>query len=196
MQISHVSESFKRGARLRYPLRDARGILLLAQGAEITDKLYSLLHLRGILVEVQGFLRVTSGELAGQEIPIRQGQMTIGRHPDCDVQIASQVVSGFHCRIYRLPLDVLIEDLESRNGTYRNDQPIVMGKVQLHDGDRIRVGSTQFTIELFAAMSANTSEGSQALHAWILADSESQGFSPMGATAPDICLDIPPEFDR
>jgi len=195
MQISHVSQAFKRGAPLRYPLRDSRGVLLLAQGAEITDKLYALLHLRGILLEVQGLLRVTTGESAGQEIPIRHTQMTIGRHPDCEVQIASPVVSSFHCRIYRLPLDVLLEDLDSRNGTYCNEQRVV-GRVELHDQERIRIGHILLEVSLFAAVSSNSNEGDQALKTWILADAAGgkRGTPHLGPTEPDLCLDIPPGF--
>jgi hypothetical protein len=193
MQISHISQSFRRGTRLRYPLRDARGVLLLAQGAEITDRLYALLHLRGILLEVQASLRVAT-EPDAQEIPVRHTQMTIGRHPDCEVQIASSFVSTFHCRIYKLPLDVLIEDLDSRNGTYRNDQKI-LGKVELHDQDRIRVGNTVFTVSLFAAVSADTSEGDRALQTWILGDRANppRRGAPLVPTEPDFCLDLPPE---
>lgn len=189
MQISHVSQSFKRGARLRYPLRDSRSVLLLAQGAEITDRLYNLLHLRGISLEVQGSLTVINGEAAGQEIPICQVQMTIGRHPDCQVRIANPVVSSFHCRIHKLPLDILIQDLDSRNGTYRNEQRI-FNMTGLDDQDRIRVGTTVLSVSLFAAVSAETSEGNQALQTWILSDAQAcQQATMLGGTQPDFCLD-------
>jgi hypothetical protein len=190
MHISHVSQSFKRGARLRYPLRDARGVLLLAQGAEITERLYNLLHLRGILLETQGFLTVTNGETPEQEIPIRHTQVAIGRHPDCEVRIASPVVSSLHCRIYKLPLDMLIEDLDSRNGTYLNDRRL-FGKVELNDQDRIRIGYTVLTLSLFAAVSSSTNEGELALQRWIVADTNTgrNGSPVLGPTEPDFCLD-------
>jgi hypothetical protein len=70
-----------------------------------------------------------------------------------------------------------------------------MGKVELNDQDRIRVGDTVFTVSLFAAVSADTNEGDRALQTWILGDRENRQRrdAPLVPTEPDFCLDLPPE---
>ena len=39
---------------------------------------------------------------------------------------------------------VVIEDLGSTNGTYLNEEPL-SGPQPLHDGDRIRIGDSEFS---------------------------------------------------
>ena len=39
---------------------------------------------------------------------------------------------------------VVIEDLGSTNGTYLNESPL-SGPQPLHDGDRIRIGDSEFS---------------------------------------------------
>jgi len=52
--------------------------------------------------------------------------------------------STHHARISREGRVVVIEDLGSTNGTYLNDQPLD-GPQPLHDGDRIRIGDSEFS---------------------------------------------------
>ena len=41
---------------------------------------------------------------------------------------------------------MVLEDLGSTNGTYLNGEPLG-GPQPLHDGDRIRIGDSEFTFE-------------------------------------------------
>jgi DNA-binding winged helix-turn-helix (wHTH) protein len=67
------------------------------------------------------------------------GENVIGRALDCAVVIDLAGVSRRHA-IVRIASDgATLEDLGSKNGTWRNDLP-VHGTVALQDGDRIRVG--------------------------------------------------------
>ena len=63
----------------------------------------------------------------------------IGRSPECDVVVGSPSVSQQHCRLMRTPQGLLLEDLQSRNGTYVNRVPIV-GRVGVSPRDRITLG--------------------------------------------------------
>lgn len=181
--------TLKRGIRLRYPLRDGQGILLLAQGAEVNERVHNLLLTRGIQLDLQASLKVTEGGPAGLEIPLRKDQLLIGRRPDCDVQLPSALVSGHHCRLRKREIGVFVEDLASVNGTYVNGAR-VRGEEELSDGDSLRVADGTFAVQLFAALAASSEEGTRALKAWILEESaiKRRAASPYSATEPDICI--------
>lgn len=71
----------------------------------------------------------------------------IGRHPECEIQIDDGSVSRKHARIVYSDGNYYIEDLESRNGTFLNDQQ-VMQRTKLYDESEIRVCDTLFTFRL------------------------------------------------
>lgn len=73
-----------------------------------------------------------------KECPLTQGTITIGRLPDNLIQIDNLAVSGHHCKIYWDTDHYVIEDNNSLNGTYVNNQRI--NKAILKDGDAILVG--------------------------------------------------------
>ena len=91
----------KAGAPLRFPIRDAHGVLLLAQGSLVNDRLREILEVRGISLEIQASLKLLQGGEIGLEIPINKPVFNLGRRPECDLQLASHVVSGQHCRIVK-----------------------------------------------------------------------------------------------
>lgn len=73
-------------------------------------------------------------------LEIKGGQVTLGRHPDCEVCLKSNTVSRHHARIsVDLSQQYLLEDLGSGNGTFVNDVP-VKGRVALQSGDQISIG--------------------------------------------------------
>jgi len=63
----------------------------------------------------------------------------IGRLPECDVQLVSNMVSRKHARVYRQGSDYLIEDLGSGNGTFVNGQKLA-GPHHLKSNDRLKFG--------------------------------------------------------
>jgi len=77
-----------------------------------------------------------------QEIDVHRGTTLIGRSPDCQVTIEDPLVSRQHARIMIDDGGATIEDLKSRNGVKVNGQA-VRGKVQLKDGDRLRIGTQE-----------------------------------------------------
>jgi FHA domain len=68
---------------------------------------------------------------------------TLGRG-DVEIHLEDPFASSHHARISREGHVVVIEDLGSTNGTYLNDEPLD-GPQPLRDGDRIRIGDSEFS---------------------------------------------------
>jgi pSer/pThr/pTyr-binding forkhead associated (FHA) protein len=75
----------------------------------------------------------------GREHPLTGESITIGRAVESDIVITSKRVSREHARVRREGWRVVLEDLESTNGTFLNDER-VLAPVALHDEDRIAIG--------------------------------------------------------
>jgi pSer/pThr/pTyr-binding forkhead associated (FHA) protein len=80
---------------------------------------------------------------AGREHPLRGDITTIGRAVECDVVITSKRVSREHARLVRAGRRVMLEDLNSTNGTFLNQERI-LEPMELRDGDAIAVGDVRF----------------------------------------------------
>jgi hypothetical protein len=68
---------------------------------------------------------------------------TLGRG-DVEIRLEDPFASSRHARISRQGRTLVIEDLGSTNGTYLNDEPL-NGPQPLHEGDRIRIGDSEFS---------------------------------------------------
>lgn len=79
----------------------------------------------------------------GKEHFLRGEVITIGRAVDNDIVITSKRVSREHTRIRCESWRVVLEDANSTNGTFLNDER-VMSPVDLRDGDRITIGGITF----------------------------------------------------
>lgn len=82
---------------------------------------------------------------------LNNGITTIGRTKNNDIVIDEEAVSGNHARIEMVPnehldgvFDIFIEDLDSTNGTFVNDERVK--RQQLHNSDYIRIAWTNFKI--------------------------------------------------
>ena len=71
---------------------------------------------------------------------------TVGRAAAADFQLDAALVSRVHCRITAAPETLNVQDLASTNGTFVNGERIGTG--QLADGDRLRIGRVELTVEL------------------------------------------------
>lgn len=77
---------------------------------------------------------------SSSRLEITGDQVTLGRHPDCDICLKSNIVSRYHARISVLAEERYeLEDLGSGNGTFVNSQPI-HDPVLLQSGDQISIG--------------------------------------------------------
>ena len=66
-------------------------------------------------------------------------KLTIGRHSTNDIPIPDRTVSKRHAVVGRVKGQIVVKDLDSRNGTYVNDERVE--KAVLASGDRLKVGS-------------------------------------------------------
>ncbi|MDO9408902.1 FHA domain-containing protein [Patulibacter sp.] len=83
------------------------------------------------------------GHHPGDEYDVGTGAI-IGRGSQVEIQIEDPYASGKHTRLVRQAGVVIVEDLDSTNGTFLNEEPLV-GAQPLQLGDRIRIGDTEFT---------------------------------------------------
>ena len=83
-----------------------------------------------------------AGHDAGIAYDLSDGA-TLGRG-DVEIRLEDPFASSRHARISRQGYVVVLEDLGSTNGTYLNDQQLT-GPQPLHEGDRIRIGDSEFT---------------------------------------------------
>jgi hypothetical protein len=83
------------------------------------------------------------GQSSGMAYAISDDGITLGRG-DVEIRLEDPFASSRHARISRQGHVVVIEDLGSTNGTYLNDE-LLTGPQPLHDGDRIRIGDSEFS---------------------------------------------------
>jgi hypothetical protein len=94
----------------------------------------------------------------GQEFPLTQAPVTIGRQPDSTIVLADPQVSRQHATIFYQAGRHVVQDLGSANGTYVNDRRIAAPQA-LRDGDQLRLGNTIFDVRLAAGGVAPTMYG-------------------------------------
>lgn len=86
-------------------------------------------------------LRIIDGPQAGASYELREGQRVIlGRGERSDFRILDSWASRLHCAITVRPDGVLIEDLNTKNGTYVNGRQV--DRARLPDGSLVQVGTT------------------------------------------------------
>ncbi len=90
-------------------------------------------------------LILRNGSTVKRELPLRPGKNSVGRNPACDILIADPTVSSHHAEITVTPIAVLVEDLESTNGTYLNGQRFKKGVLQ--PGQVLRFGEVEMVLE-------------------------------------------------
>jgi diguanylate cyclase (GGDEF)-like protein len=99
-------------------------------------------------------LTFLSGDALGKELPLIQPQVTVGRGDECDVLLMDPSVSRKHARVSCRSvlgkgkirsLKVILEDLNSKNGTLVNYKKV--SRVVLKPGDKICLGSVILKFE-------------------------------------------------
>ena len=90
-------------------------------------------------------LRVREGPAAGTALALT-AELWIGRDAEDGGNLGGdEYLSRHHARLnHTTGSDPVIEDLGSTNGTYLNEQQL-NGPQPLHDGDRIRIGDSEFS---------------------------------------------------
>jgi len=83
-----------------------------------------------------------------KEVPIGSRAVTIGRSPDNDLAVDNLAVSNHHARVYYEGSRLVVEDLDSLNGTFVND--LRVERATLHDGDSIWIGKHHIKVDATA----------------------------------------------
>lgn len=80
-----------------------------------------------------------------QEVPVGTRPISIGRAPDNDLSVDNLAVSNHHARVYVEGGRLVVEDLDSLNGTFVND--LRVERATLHDGDSIWIGKHHIKVD-------------------------------------------------
>jgi pSer/pThr/pTyr-binding forkhead associated (FHA) protein len=83
-----------------------------------------------------------------KEVPIGSRPVSIGRSPDNDLPVDNLAVSNYHARVYFEAGRLVVEDLDSLNGTFVND--LRVERATLHDGDSIWIGKHHIKVDATA----------------------------------------------
>lgn len=84
-------------------------------------------------------LRVKQGPEKGHKHKIRQDRLVLGSQPPSDVIIPVDTVDPQHARLTFDGERLILEDLGSRHGTFRNGNRL-LAPLQVFPGDRIGLG--------------------------------------------------------
>jgi DNA-binding winged helix-turn-helix (wHTH) protein len=85
--------------------------------------------------------------VGNRRVPLDDGEHVIGRDPAAAIHVDGPGVSRRHARIVVSGTSAVLEDLDSKNGTHLNDSK-VLGRVLLHDGDRIQIGTAAMVFRI------------------------------------------------
>jgi pSer/pThr/pTyr-binding forkhead associated (FHA) protein len=70
----------------------------------------------------------------------------LGRGEAAEIRLEDPYASARHAQLLLQAGMVVLEDLGSTNGTYLNEE-LLHGPSPLHNGDRVRIGDSEFTYE-------------------------------------------------
>lgn len=86
-----------------------------------------------------------STDLEEGSVIIIRGDITIGRSEENSIVLSEPFVSGKHAQLFIKNNDLFIEDLNSTNGVFVDDER-VEGKMKLLPDDEIKIGSVIFKV--------------------------------------------------
>jgi predicted component of type VI protein secretion system len=92
-------------------------------------------------------IKILHGSNAGKEVKIPVPKCLIGRGDDCHLRPQSDAISRRHCVIITTDNEVVVRDLNSRNGTFVNGERVGEESVLL-TGDILRVGPLEFEMQI------------------------------------------------
>jgi pSer/pThr/pTyr-binding forkhead associated (FHA) protein len=82
-----------------------------------------------------------------REVVVQRFPFVIGRRTKSDYRLMLPFVSRRHCRFTRTGDRVLVQDLESYNGTFVNGKR-VRNPLPLRDGDELSLGHCSFRVSM------------------------------------------------
>ncbi len=115
------------------------------------------------------------------EYPLDSRHLTIGRRPTNDIHLDNLAVSGEHARVICTDGTVMVEDLDSTNGSTLNGRPVT--RQRLRHGDVIGIGRYQLTFVDEAALGTGARQAPTDFAHTLLVQTPAEGRSPPAATA-------------
>lgn len=101
-------------------------------------------------------VRVTLKGHPIKEMCLQQGKITIGRDPDALISLDNPGISRAHAVVERVGDQLFVQDLDSANGTFLNDEQI--RRAVIKPGDKLRIG--KFSLEMRVKEDRRGSSGS------------------------------------
>ena len=99
---------------------------------------------------MQVVLHVSNGKANLKKVVLKSNTV-IGRSPECNLKIASSLVSRKHCRISITDTQVCIRDFGSANGTFVDGKQVPAEQdVPLAPGSSVVVGPLKFVVQFDA----------------------------------------------
>ncbi len=88
----------------------------------------------------RAYLVVLAGSNVGEMYKLEEAEILIGRASNAGIRLNDEGVSRRHARIAKDADSIIVEDLQSANGTLVNGEPVA--RRVLVDGDKVMLGST------------------------------------------------------
>ena len=117
----------------------------------LSDTMVSLLAPQTCEDGTARLVRIYPAAGVGQILELTDGRQFVGRDPGCEIQLDDDTVSRNHATIERFEKEYAVTDLDSKNGTFVNEERIE--NRWLAAGDRVRFGN-----QIFKFLSANQIE--------------------------------------
>ena len=96
-------------------------------------------------------------EWGRHQFPMAVGEHVVGRDPGVELRLDHSTVSRRHARFVVTPQGTTLEDVASKNGTFRASERVTTA-VRLVDGDAIRIGLLLLTFRVHAPASAGDTQ--------------------------------------
>jgi predicted component of type VI protein secretion system len=90
---------------------------------------------------------VSNGGEAPRSVGLSGERMVVGRSPEADLRLEDEAVSWNHLEIERRGEVLMATDLDSRNGTALNGEPLDRSR-RLRDGDTLIVGGHRLEVSV------------------------------------------------
>lgn len=124
---------------------------------------------------------------AGRSYEFAREKTTVGRADDNLLVIRDASISSHHCEILVNGGEVIVRDLNSRNGTFVNGERLRDQQRQVRDGARVRFGTVEATVEIEPQDEQDDATAITAVISYKQA--MNQGARPAASTDPALRLD-------
>lgn len=129
----------------RSAMRDLRGSRVSAEADMSATGFHSATAPLHTARDARLVVERAPGHTPGMIYDIGEGAV-LGRGEAAEIRLEDPFASSRHAQLIVQAGVVVLEDLGSTNGTYLNEE-LLAGPSPLHNGDRVRIGDSEFTYE-------------------------------------------------